>query len=451
MHLSAQQIETLSGDPATLARAKKLAAPLHWRAPGRSERALWAEHKGSDLYQVRVDLRDLASRCSCPVRQQPCKHALGLLLYALQRPGDFAAAAEPAWVTEWLDRRQAAAERKVKAAEEPKARPPDAKAQQRRAEARQERVTDGLDLLDTWLADLVRVGLAAVEARTPTLFEDAARRLVDAQARGLAGRVSRLAAIPLATPDWQRRLLGELGRLALLTHAFRRLDALDPDLQQDVRLLVGFSLGQDEVLARGDRVRDRWQLVGQVTAEDELLKLRSRRTWLLGQQSGRAAQVLHFTPTVKGARFGEPLFPGSEIDAELAFYPGAARERALIVEREGAPAAITALAGGPIAPLLERASAALARQPWMERFLGVLRVAPTRGVDGALVAIDAAGDHLPIAAADPYLLLALSGGAPIDLAAEWDGEALIPLGAAVDGRFVVLHPSAAAGPPEDAA
>ena len=61
MHLSAQQIETLSGDPATLARAKKLAAPLHWRAPGRSERALWAEHKGSDLYQVRVDLGDLAS------------------------------------------------------------------------------------------------------------------------------------------------------------------------------------------------------------------------------------------------------------------------------------------------------------------------------------------------------------------------------------------------------
>ena len=35
-------------------------------------------------------------------------------------------------------------------------------------------------------------------------------------------------------------------------------------------------------------------------------------------------------------------------------------------------------------------------------------------------------------------LLALSGGAPVDLAGEWDGERLLPLGAVVDGRYEVL-------------
>ena len=96
-----------------------------------------------------------------------------------------------------------------------------------------------------WLEDLVRNGLASVETQPASFWEGQAKRLVDAQAPGLAGRVRRLAALPHATPDWTARLLDDLGRLALLTHAFRRVDQLDPALQEDVRGLIGWSLSQD--------------------------------------------------------------------------------------------------------------------------------------------------------------------------------------------------------------
>jgi hypothetical protein len=42
-----------------------------------------------------------------------------------------------------------------------------------------------------------------------------------------------------------------------------------------------------------------------------------------------------------------------------------------------------------------------------------------------------------IAGVDPWRLLALSGGHPLDLTGEWDGAALIPLGAFMRGEF---HP-----------
>ena len=51
---------------------------------------------------------------------------------------------------------------------------------------------------------------------------------------------------------------------------------------------------------------------------------------------------------------------------------------------------------------------------------------------------DQAGDLIPIAArADrAWALAALSGGRPIGLFGEWDGDVLTPLGAWAGGRFL---------------
>ena len=50
---------------------------------------------------------------------------------------------------------------------------------------------------------------------------------------------------------------------------------------------------------------------------------------------------------------------------------------------------------------------------------------------------DADGAALPLTPGDYWLLLAISGGLPLDLAGEWDGRQLRPLGALSDG---VYHP-----------
>jgi len=436
-----QQVETLAQDPVALGRAAKLTRARSWTGLGRSEEACWGECQGSKLYQVQVDLRDLVSACSCPVRRQPCKHALALLLIAAGEPATLTRSAEPLWVADWLGRRAATAKNRAARAASPNAgkRAVDGAAQAKRAALRAERVAEGLEQLDRWLRDLVRVGLASVEESSPGIFEEQARRLVDAQAPGLAGWVRRLAEIPLATPDWPARLLEELGRLTLLLRAYHRRETLAGDLQADLRQLIGWKVTKDDVLAKGERVRDRWQTIAQAVTEDE--RVRTQRTWLIGQNHGTKALILRFAVGSRQS-FAEPLHLGEEFDAELAYYPGAARQRALLVTRDNLPTQLTKLVGGQsITALREEVSRALARQPWLDRFGALLSgVAPALGDDGTLRLVDETGDHVAAANVDPYLLLALSGGAPIDVGGEWDGSAFSPSLTAIDGRTHRLRP-----------
>ena len=78
----------------------------------------------------------------------------------------------------------------------------------------------------------------------------------------ITAQIRRLPGITGVGNDWPETLLGELGRLALLSHAFSRLDALEPPLREDVRRLVGFNLSQEEVTAGGERVSGRWLVPG---------------------------------------------------------------------------------------------------------------------------------------------------------------------------------------------
>ena len=61
-------------------------------------------------------------------------------------------------------------------------------------------------------------------------------------------------------------------------------------------------------------------------------------------------------------------------------------------------------------------------------------------VDGLRrLAVEPGGGALPLSPdADVLPLLALSGGAPVDLVAEWDGFSLIPLSVLADSALVAL-------------
>jgi hypothetical protein len=433
LSLTAEQVATLAPDAASLAAGKKLAAGRDWSNVGHDARALWGECKGSALYQVRVDLSDLSAKCNCPSRKFPCKHALGLLLKAAADPA-LAPGAAPDWVEEWLARRGAAAEKKEKKKADAAVAPVDEKAQARRAERRAERVDDGIAALDLWLADLVRNGLAGVADRGRDVWETQAARLVDAQAPGLAARVRRVGEIPRSAPDWGKRVLVELGRLALLVEAYRRVDALDDGLRDDVRSLVGWTLRDEEVIARGTAADDRWLVIGQRT-EDEG-RIRVQRTWLLGLERARYALVLQFA--VGLAPFAESWITGTCVDARVRYWPSAQPSRALVEERRGSP---ERFAGDPpgfarFDELLGATTSALATQPWLDRVPCIVRdVRPARTAARDWHLVDAAGRALPLAPRDHRRLLALSGGHPAHVAAEWDGDALLPLAVLAGGTF----------------
>lgn len=428
MSYTAEQVIAAAPDAQVAAAGKKLADPKQWQSLGRDAEALWGECKGSALYQVRVALADLTSKCNCPSRKFPCKHGVGLLLLAAQSPRSVSEAAQPEWVATWLAKRVETAARKAKPAAGKKV---DAAAQAKRAASRHERVLAGLEALDRWMNDLVRAGLAELETKGPSMWEREAARLVDAQAPALAARVRSLANLP-GTPDWAERLLGELGRIALLTHAYRRIDELDPPLAADVRAAIGWTLTEEEVRAHGDRIADDWLILGSAFEDDD--RLRTQRTWLAGLRSSRRALVLQFA--AGGAGFAEVLLPGTIIDADLLFWPSAQPQRALIEARRSNRPAAELRAHTTIAAMLDDVASMLAAQPWL-RLAGVSLDGLVPDVDerGEWSVRDRDGALLPLAGGDHWRLLALSGGAPLGLTAEWDGAALAPLAAVIDGVF----------------
>ncbi|TDE29463.1 SWIM zinc finger family protein [Actinomadura sp. 6K520] len=321
---------------------------------------------------------------------------------------------------EWLEGRRGRAERAAerRAASAAKAKDP------KTAERRERRVADGLAELDRWLRDQVAHGLAQAEKAPYRLWDDAARRLVDAQAGALAGPVRGLAAIP-RTPGWPDRLLEEYALLRLLVRAHERRDELPEGLQETVRSRVGFTVPQDEVVTGGERVRDHWCVTGSRDTAQDLLT--TRRVWLRGRRTGRPALVLSFS--APGTSLDASLIVGTEVDAELAFYPGSQPLRALVAERFGA--AVPGTPGGTsVKGFLDEHAAALARDPWLDRWPATLEnVRLARAEGGDLYAADDAGDALPLRMADPWRLLALSGGGPVTLTGEWNTRGLRPLAA----------------------
>jgi hypothetical protein len=432
--LSAAQVQGLAPDAASAAAGKKLAKPASWRNLGYSADALWGECQGSALYQTRVSLADLTAKCSCPSRKFPCKHSLGLLLLAVDTPNLFAAGAPPEWVTSWLEKRDASQQKKQERVAQAAAKPVDEVAQGKRLQKRHDSIAAGLDQLDAWLADLLRGGLARARAEPPSFWDTQARRLVDAQAPGLATRLRQCSARLGAGEESAARLLDDLGGLALLTHAYRRLDALEPALADDVRRMLGITLDQAEVIAHGDLVEDDWSVLGVVVEDDE--RVRMQRVWLEGARSGRRALVLQFA--VGGARFTEALVLGSTITARLAFWPSACPQRALIAERSGVTGAMErAPRGETIAVASARFADRLARLPWLEREVFVLDSVVLVPEPRACV-VDAEARALGLVGEHHDLLLAWSGGHPVTLVAEWDGYALAPLAAWSTSRVLAL-------------
>jgi hypothetical protein len=437
MQLTEQQVLALAPDSGSASNGKKLAQVTQWPTLGRSARTVWGECQGSGSkpYQVRVDLADFASKCTCPSRKFPCKHALGLLVLAANEPAALAETDEPEWVAEWLDKRvESAVKKEARAAAKADA-PVDEEAQRKRAEKRDTRVRDGIAGLQLWLEDLVRNGLARLPAEGPALWERQAARLVDAQAGGLGARLQALADLPGTDDDWPPRLLAELGKLSLAARAYEYIDQLPPPLQQTLRQFAGFSLREEDVLAAGDIVRDRWQVIGQCVDHGD--RIRTQRTWLMGEASGRNALLLQFAAGMQP--LAASWIPGTAFEGELAFYPGAGMQRALLKGAASpSPAPAAFLRSCSMMQMLDDAATMLAANPWHERLATVLQSVAPVVRDGQWLMVDSEGHCLPLVRAEHWIWLAVSGGHPHDVAVEWDGKAARPLGMLIDGYYYVL-------------
>lgn len=443
MAWTTEQVLVLAPDASSAKSGKELSVPRKWKSLGLDTACAWGTFQGSakEPYQTCIDFSGPAFKCTCPSRKFPCKHGLGLFLIVAQQPGAMTAKQPPAWTTEWIAKRVEKEENKAAKAAAPAA-PPDPEAErkaaaaaEKRAASREAKVTAGLGELGLWLNDLVRNGFAGLPGRPAVFWETPAARLVDAQAPGLARRVRELDGITTLGEGWPGRLLREAALLHLAREGWSRLAALPPDTQADVRAVLGFTASQEELLAQTG-VRDRWLVLGQCIEEED--RLRIQRTWLLGLTSKRFALSLSFS-----AGLNQPLdvslVPGSTLDAELVFFPGAWPLRALVKQRHGSPESVPAeLPHRSIAAARASAAEALTANPWLECVpFALAAVTPLQRAHGWIVR-DEAGHYLPleIGEAKACVLSALAGGRPFALAGEWDGEKLRPLGVWAEGRFL---------------
>jgi hypothetical protein len=396
---------------------------------------------GKDPYQACIDFSGPAFKCTCPSRKFPCKHGLGLFLIVAQQAAVLTEKKPPAWTTEWLAKRVEKEEKKIAKAAEP-ATPADpetekkaAAAAEKRTASREARVSAGLEELRIWLNDLIRSGFTGLPGKPASFWETPAARLVDAQAPGLARRVRALDGITTKGERWPAQLLREASLLHLAREGWSRIGSLPTAVQADVRAVLGFTANQEEVLAEAG-VRDQWLVIGQRIEEEE--RLRVQRTWLFGSSSKRFALSLSFSAG-PNQPLDMSLTPGTTVDAELVFFPGAWPLRAIVKQRHGVVENVPInLPHQMILMANALAAEAFAANPWLERVpFALSAVTPTQRPYGWIVR-DEAGHGLPldIVEGKAWTLIALAGGRPAGIAGEWDGERLRPLSIWSEGRFL---------------
>ena len=180
MELTEQFILLQAPNPAAAENGRKLSKKGSFAALHRTEdRTLyWADCAGSGKtpYRVSVDwtVPDApVCRCSCPSRQFPCKHALGLLFEQLAGR-DFAVADIPQDIADKRAKQAVrAARREAGEGEAPKPKKPNAAAQKKKL-AKQ---LEGLDMAEKMVNDLLSSGLGSLGGTTAQTFDKLAKDL----------------------------------------------------------------------------------------------------------------------------------------------------------------------------------------------------------------------------------------------------------------------------------
>ena len=440
---TSEQVTSFAPDAASLKSGRTLATAKLWKTLGQTDAALWGEIKGSGAnpYQVGIDLNGPAFKCSCPSRKFPCKHGLGLSFLFAASPTALSTNTPPSWISDWLQQRTKRTEQsapKVAAPVDDATLQKRAAAQEKRAAQRQDNIHAGLQELHQRLQDVVRQGLVAHEAQSYRMWDDVAKRMIDAQAPGVARLVRELASLPHTGPGWQERVLTRLGQLHLLIQAFRRLETCSPEQQADIKSLVGLPHSRESVLAQ-EGIRDHWWVVGrQVEVEDAL---RVQRSWLWGARSQRPALLLHFA--AGNQPLDTSLAPGLRIEADLVFYPSAWPIRALVkTQGTAAHAPHREITAGfaTIDDALRGYADTIARYPWVERYPLALTAVVPMLVEDRWIVHDTNHHELPVTSGftDGWRLFAMSGGHPVALFGEWNGESLLPLSVVAEQEEMVV-------------
>lgn len=281
-------------------------------------------------------------RCSCPSRQFPCKHCLGLM-YAFVQGKAFTVANVPEDIASKREKAEVRQEKKKERDSQPRVIDKAALAKKLKAQLA------GLDLLEVLTKDLVKLGMGNTNAKTARQIEDQAKQLANAYLPGAQAALNSYTML-FSSEDGKfdadqsnvvkeavySEALDQLTRLFAIIKQGReylKKRSEDPELAPDTSSTIAAWLGHA------------WQLrelkdAGQVQNNVELLQLAfhthdsvARREFVdtgvwMNLVTGKIQLTQTFRPyqAVKFIKSDDSFFQVAKI-AELYVYPGEVNPR----------------------------------------------------------------------------------------------------------------------------
>jgi hypothetical protein len=277
-------------------------------------------------------------RCSCPSRQFPCKHCIGLMFAYVFKKSSFTPADIPADLAEKREKLATRVEKKKEDADKPKVVNKSALAKKITAQL------EGLDLLEKLTLDITRIGIGNMNAKTAREIEEKAKQLGNAYLPGAQAALHRYTKLfngDDGTIDPKvagvrgeavfSEALDQLGRLHSIvkegrSYLQRRLD--DPDLKPEVETSIAAWLGHAWQLAE-------LKAAGLVQNDVELLQLAfnshddvARQEYVdtgvwMNLNTGRIQTTQTFRPykAAKYIKSDDSFFQIAQVK-ELCVYPG---------------------------------------------------------------------------------------------------------------------------------
>lgn len=294
---------------------------------------------------------------------------------------------------------------------------------------------DGQAILATFLKDQIRAGLPALLEKGPQELEQAARRMTDAQLKGVAVRLKKFAMQPFENTDaWYQSALALFAELFLLESAMRHPDRLPESVRQDIGTLMGRTITKKQLMAQADAdlAQDVW--CAAATFEwSEPDHIRGRKQWLYGLYTGRTAFILDYAHE----RMDLPPLacpPATLTPGVLVFYPASFPQRALLM-----PEVQPAVPRTPLHPPLahwaavqEQYAIALSQYPWLEQMLCHVAGLTLFSHEKNWYLADAAGKMMPLTAPVAertiWQMLAITGGHPVPCLLLYTHASVVPLG-----------------------
>ncbi|NGZ76435.1 SWIM zinc finger family protein [Saccharibacillus alkalitolerans] len=419
LELTASYIDSLAPNAAAVKNGRGLVQKNKFVKLNISEEGnlLFGECSGSGKsnYVCSVDFvtpDNPVSRCSCPSRQFPCKHALGLM-YAYADGTAFEKASVPEDVASKREKAEKREETKAKkASEDAPAKPKKVNKAALKKKIGQQ--LEALDELEKIVLSLVRGGLGTTNARTVKDLNDHAKRLGGSYLTGAENELRRLALL-LEQGDREQGYTYAAEQLTLLNAFIKKGRAYLQAKQEDPELAPDAESTIEEWLGRA------WQLselkeAGRVTENAELLQLafysyrdEARKEfvdtgfWLeLGRE--RVHRTVQYRPfkAAKHMKEEDSFFSVAKI-AELYRYPGGMNARVRfegMLPREAAEADYESVRSAASASIAEAVKAVKnqLKDPLADRSPVVLlkasRIARTEA--GAFALVDESGAALEL-------------------------------------------------------